>query len=182
MPTGKSKKKEDKSAKKTKEDTSKQTQSKEKPQGEEQEKLQGEEQQKPQGEEQQKPQGEEQQKPQGKEEEQHSKEEQKPETSTGDTQEEAKDEAPKNQAVDGLYQLVGRPQFFGRNKDPKYHFVKHDEAMGARYRISLNEGPDNLHLSEDEMSYISAPVLEYDYHVVLHANGKYFVHRPVISD
>lgn len=166
MPTGKSKKKEDKSAKKTKEDTSKQTQSKEKPQGEEQEK----------------PQGEEQQKPQGKEEEQHSKEEQKPETSTGDTQEEAKDEAPKNQAVDGLYQLVGRPQFFGRNKDPKYHFVKHDEAMGARYRISLNEGPDNLHLSEDEMSYISAPVLEYDYHVVLHANGKYFVHRPVISD
>ena len=174
---GKSKKKEDEKAQKPKEDPSEQTQSKDivgQQQSEGGEKSTEEQKS-----------GEEQEKPQGKEEEQSSKEEQQPEAtedSTGDTQGDAKDEAPKNPAVDGLYQLVGRPEFFGRNKDPKYHFVKHDETMGKRYRISLNEGPDTLHLSEDEMSYISAPMLEYDYHIVLHANGKYFIHRPAISD
>ena len=176
MPKGKTKKKENTKAKEPKEDTSEQTESKDTVDQQQSEGAQkSTEEQKS---------GEKQEKPQDKDEDQQSKEEEQPEAtedSTGDTQGGAKDEAPENPAVDGLYQLVSRPAFFGRNKDPKYHFVKHDEAMAARYRISLNEGPDTLHLSDDEMSYVSAPMVEQDYHIVMHASGKYFIHRPVIS-
>ena len=175
MPLGKTKKEENTKAKEPKGDTSEQTESKDTVDQQQSEGAQksAEEQTS----------GKEQEKPQDKEGDQHSKEQQPEATedSTGDTQGGAKDEAPENPVVDGLYQLVSRPAFFGRNKDPKYHFVKHDEAMAARYHISSNEGPDTLHLSDDEMSYISAPMVEQDYHIVMHASGKYFIHRPLIS-